>query len=172
MGMPVSMEAQIRPDLRVLPARSSSRVAGVAKVPIQPAEEHVAFGEFLVARMETMGLSIAELVRLSGADNSTISNLRSGQAKPGIRVLKKLYKGLGMSLPELLVIAGLIDPADWPEGSTSPALPPVLRSVLSRLENPKYKQRHRDVLADTVQEVVDRWDEMIELIEEERRGRR
>lgn len=160
MDVPATTETQLEPDLRVLPARAPTRHVGVAKVPVKTQLE---FKDFLVSRMDTMGLTIAELVRLSGADNSTISNLRSGQAKPGIRVLRKLAKGLGMPLPELLVIAGLIEPEDWPEGKPSPALPPVIQDVLARL-NPEtgLSEKEKRMLQAGVRRALESFDEFIE----------
>lgn len=110
---------------------------GVAKVPgkiLPPSDPPPGeFKDWLVARMKELGLSQAELARRSGADNSTINQLRSGEAKPGIRVLRKLAHPLGLQLPEILVIAGQIDPGEW-EAPALPPLPPVIQKIMGRLE--------------------------------------
>jgi hypothetical protein len=52
----------------------------------------------------------------------------------------------------------------------------VLRSILSRLASPRYKDRHKAVLLEFVQDDVDRWDRVMDAMEVERaeaqRGRR
>jgi transcriptional regulator with XRE-family HTH domain len=173
-----TMEPQTPLDLRVLAATSRRRPTGVAKVPakiVPPVDTPVDFKDWLIARMDAMGLSIAELARRSGANGSSITNLRSGEAKPGLDILRKLARGLDMPLPEILVIAGRIGADEW-EGPASEPLYPVEQEIRARLRsksplNERQKQRLIGLLVADVELFDDVYAEVLAIMAE-REGRR
>lgn len=87
-----------------------------------------AFGDFLREVSATHGCaSVADLVRLIGVDQSSVSRYLSGQTEPTLDNLRKIASSLGMSLGSLMV-AGGISPAE--ELGLAPAPQPRLASVL------------------------------------------
>jgi transcriptional regulator with XRE-family HTH domain len=157
-------ENQAPLDLRVLPARSTGRVTGVAKVPIPEIFAEIDFAAWLVARMDTLALSTAELRRRSGVNESTISNLREGRAAPGIRVCRKLAVGLEVSLPEMLYVAGHItedERGQW----AMPVLPPVVRDVMERHDPDRARpltEKEKRMLQAAVRRALEGFDEFLE----------
>lgn len=108
---------------------------GVAKVKAAPVEpEPGTFAAYLISAMDQAGLNIATLSRLTAethpdepVDGSTLSNLRTGKAAPGIKLLRKLAPHLGRSLGELLVAAGLATPDEL--GMVAEPLPEEISAV-------------------------------------------
>lgn len=140
----------------------------------------VDFGTYLKQLAEAAGFSQAELAKTSGVNQAQLSRAYDNLTTPTVDTLRKLAPHLRVRLGDLMVQAGLATREELGMVGQPPApavsLPPVLRSILSRLASPRYKQRHKDVLLAFVQDDVDRWDSMIEQIEQERaeamRGRR
>lgn len=141
----------------------------------------VSFGEYLERQMAQSGFANREsLGRASGIEATTIGRWIRGDRPPTIEKLREVAPHLKVRLGDLIVAAGLatreeLGMAGAPPPPAAP-MPPVIRSIISRLTSPRYKQRHKDVLLEFVQDDVDRWDGMIEQIEQERaealRGRR
>ena len=67
------------------------------------------FGDFLRQIMERYGHeSIADLVRLIGVDQSSVSRWLMGQSEPSLDNLNKIANNLGLSMDELLIAAGVL----------------------------------------------------------------
>lgn len=138
------------------------------------------FGEYLSALASAAGYSQAELARASGVNQTQLSRAFNGDTIPEIPTLRKLAPPLGVRLGDLLVASGAATAAELGMRGAPPApaapLPAVIRSILSRLASPRYKEHYKNVLMRYVQEDLDRWDGMMELMQEERaealRGRR
>lgn len=107
-----------------------------------------------------MGLTVAELARRSGADASSISNLRKGAADPGLRILRKLAVGLEIPLPEILVVAKQIDANEWDRDPTS-AMPPVVQDIMTRLGNKSpLPERGKAILELHLEELIQTFDKV------------
>jgi len=92
---------------------------GIAKVtvPTKVAESHTepdpgGFAAYLIAAMQRAGVNNASLARLtaeshpdSPVDSSTISNLRTGKADPGLKVIRKIAPHLGLTVGAMLLAA-------------------------------------------------------------------
>jgi transcriptional regulator with XRE-family HTH domain len=151
---------------------------GVAKVKVPDPPAPDSFGAYFIAAMDAKGLDGATLSRLTGpdkpVDSSTISNLRNDVAQPGIKVLARLAPHLGKTLGELLVAAGYGEPHDFIVQSAE--LPAQLERVLAILRDGDISPRRKRFLLQYITEVVDKFDVITEMLDQEaedrRRGRR
>lgn len=139
------------------------------------------FGEELMDLIQTAGYErVHAFARVVGIHHVNLGKWMDGSATPSVEGLRRVAPHLGVRLGDLMVKAGLATREELGMVGTPPAptppLPPVIRSILSRLASPRYKQKHKDDLLYFVQDDVDRWDAFMADIEEERaearRGRR
>lgn len=149
---------------------------GIAKAkvsrPAEPAVEEPSppFGEFLAARMDALGINGTDLARLSGVDSSTISNLKGSTYEPGLKVLRKLAKPLGLTLGEVLVAAGVGKPEDFTITTAAP-LRPSLQRAQDRFDDPNLSDKRKAKLDQYLDEVIDRFDDVIQFLDQEARER-
>lgn len=124
---------------------------GVAKVktPVEP--EPGTFAAYLISVMDQADLNIATLSRLTAeshpdepVDGSTLSNLRTGKAAPGIKLLRKIAPHLGRSLGEMLVAADLATPDEL--GMVAVPLPAEVQLVMDRLKAAGTSRQKRALL--------------------------
>jgi transcriptional regulator with XRE-family HTH domain len=139
------------------------------------------FGEYLERQMAQAGFSNREqLGKATGIEATTIGRWIRGDRPPTIEKLRDVAPHLKVRLGDLMVAAGLATREELgmvgAPPAPAPAMPAVLRSILSRLASPRYKDRHKAVLLEFVQDDVDRWDRVMDAMEVERaeaqRGRR
>lgn len=60
------------------------------------------FGQRLVSLMDAAGMTVAELHRITGVSENTISRYRTGQTEPTLYVIFQIARILGCSADELL----------------------------------------------------------------------
>lgn len=60
------------------------------------------FGQRLVSLMDAAGMTVAELHRITGLSENTISRYRTGQTEPTLYVIFQIARLLGCSADELL----------------------------------------------------------------------
>jgi transcriptional regulator with XRE-family HTH domain len=157
-------------DLRVLPARATSRHVGVAKVKVANDDAPATFGAWLKRRMAQKGLNAVALSAatadhpLGPVNPSTISNLRNDKTPPGFEVLTKLHEPLGVTLAEALVAAGLSTLEKI--GVDGPELTDVERQIRDRLGprsplNERQKQRLIGLLVADIEFFDDAYAEVV-----------
>lgn len=131
------------------------------------------FGDYFRDLMRAAGYERAHaLARDTGVSHANIGRWLDGTASPSVDALRRIAPHVGVRLGDLMVHAGLATREELGmiggAPAPGPALPAVIRSILSRLANPRFKQRHKDVLLAFIQDDVDRWDNMMDAIEVER----
>jgi transcriptional regulator with XRE-family HTH domain len=70
----------------------------------------VALGAFIRAQRLTARLSLRDLADRTAVSNTYLSQVERGLHEPSLRVLRAIAGALGISLPELLARAGVVDP--------------------------------------------------------------
>jgi len=115
------------------------------------------FGEFLRKVMEThQCTSVAELVRLIGVDQSSVSRYLTGQNEPTLDNLRKIASSLGMTLGDLMVSGGIADAQELGQVATPPRrLAPVLRAAQDFLDHPDTTKKAERFLLKAYQGLLD-----------------
>jgi len=91
------------------------------------------FGEYLKALREDKGLSQVELAMVLGVKSATLANLETGQARPGLDLLRLIARTYQLNFNDLLVLAGYGDMAGKLTASQSPRPDPEVE-LLDLLE--------------------------------------
>jgi len=181
MSVQATEDTRVSQGHRAVPARSSARALGVAKVKTVPEPDPDSFGAYLIEAMKQAGLSGAALSKLTAeqypdepVDSSTISNLRNGAAQPGLKVLRKIAPPLGRSLGEMLLAA---DPTLTPEAlgmvaaGPSEQLPEEIEAVWARYKDLPTAKAKRALLNHTARsltifnKIVEEMSEFEEVVE-------
>lgn len=69
-----------------------------------------ALGGFIRAQRQLANLSLREMAAMTSVSNAYLSQVERGLHEPSLRVLRAIAGALGISLPELLARAGVVDP--------------------------------------------------------------
>jgi transcriptional regulator with XRE-family HTH domain len=171
------MHAGVLERTRISPVIPGPSLVAVARTS-SPA---IDFGEYLERQMAHAGFENREqLARASGVEATTIGRWIRGERPPTIEKLRDIAPHLKVRLGDLMVRAGLATREELGMIGASPPpgppLPPVLRSVMARLASPRLSDKRKNFLLQYIQEIVDKFDEITEQIDEEvaaqRRGRR
>lgn len=116
------------------------------------------FGTYLRALMAEAGIpDYAELSRLSGVNQTQLSNWRRGLSRPSRESLAKVARALGVPTANLVMVAGLADDGDEvTEESPRPAkLPPELVDLLELWRDDRLSDEQRMALLTFVSLTVD-----------------
>lgn len=136
----------------------------------------VEFGKYFEQQMFQAGFANREqLAKVSGVDATTIGRWINGQRPPTNEKLLLVAPHLGLRLGDLLVAAGYTPAQLGMVGAPPPPAPPmpsVLRRVMARLGNPRLSERRKAFLLTYIEEVVDKFDQITEQIDEEVEDRR
>ncbi|HEY6110037.1 MAG TPA: helix-turn-helix transcriptional regulator [Gemmatimonadales bacterium] len=124
----------------------------------QPAASANPFGDFLREVQSQYGCkTVADLVRLIGVDQSSVSRYLSGQSEPTPANLRKIAAKLGVTLGYLMVHAGIATREDlgMVEGSPVPLrTAPVLLAAQAFLDDPTSSRPEKDFLIRSVRALL------------------
>lgn len=96
------------------------------------------FGSYLTRAMDAARLSIADLERQTGINNSLISKWRLGRTVPSMENLRLLAPALGVPPMDLFVRAGHVKPDEAGMTSMPEPPPPPQRSAEDMIRNDPY----------------------------------
>lgn len=162
-----------------LPALPGPRVRLVAAT--TAARPLTKFGTYMMELIQSAGYdSVHAFARDVGIHHVNIGKWMDGTATPSLDGLRRAAQHLGVDLLDLIVAAEILTPVEArrtrPPAPPGPPLPAVLRSVMARLASPRLSDKRKNFLLQYIQEIVDKFDEITEQIDEEvaaqRRGRR
>lgn len=105
------------------------------------------WAEFLDEAMKAKGLTQAGLATASGIGDAVISRWLNKGNQPDIANLRRLVVPLGVSLLELMVAAGHIEPAEAKLKDRPKAPEPVRRGISTDGLNPTQEQQLADYVA-------------------------
>jgi transcriptional regulator with XRE-family HTH domain len=117
------------------------------------------FGDYLREVMRTYECeSVAELVRLLGVDQSSVSRYLTGQNEPTLANLRKIAEAQGASLGAVMVAGGIATREEL--GMVIPATPPqrlatALRAAQDFLDHPDSSKQTKQWLVQMVRGLVD-----------------
>lgn len=125
------------------------------------------FGDFLQELMRAAGYERTNaLARDTGVSHANIGRWIDGSATPSVDALRRIAPYLGVRLGDLMIRAGLATREELgtigappPPG---PPLPPVLRSIISRLASPSLTERQKHALILHLGRALALFDEMLD----------
>ncbi len=120
--------------------------------------EHQAFADWLRERALGAGYDtfqrgvISQLARDSGNDPAQMSRFLRGQAIPAIDGQRGLARALGITLPEVMINAGVAEPSDFADYRETPLRGDSLDDIANELDaTPLERRILRSVLANLIE---------------------
>jgi transcriptional regulator with XRE-family HTH domain len=122
-----------------------------------PGWPYETFAKYLRKLMEAQGIAdYAELSRLSGVNQTNLSNWRRGLARPSHDALRSIAGTLRVKPVLLWIQAGLVEPADLDlsEQPRFDVLPAPVRELVELVDDPHLPDDARTQILDTVSVLV------------------
>lgn len=84
------------------------------------------FAQWLESEMKARGWRQADLIKRSGISSGLLSQILSGQRRPGVDTCRAIARAFGLSDMQVLELAGLADAGQQKHGATVEAIATML----------------------------------------------